>query len=350
MLNDLSEQIRLCYDRAEDAKQKAEATSDSALKADLLEMERRWLMLARSYAFGESLSDFTKENARRQQQFDGAVLSRSQPDEMLRLQETSTLLIQESKLDSLYQRILDAAVELMSSDMASMQELHPERNELRLLAWRGFHPQSARFWEWVQCDSGSTCAAALSAGGRIIVSNIETSGLIVGSPDADEYRRSGIRACQSTPLVSRSGRLLGMISTHWRIPHQPSERALRSLDVLARQAADLIERSKSEAMLRQSEQRARQLVAIVESSDDAIIGRDLKGTITAWNKGAERIFGHTAEEAVGMPSLALIPPSRHHEESENLDRIRRGERVEPYDTLRLRKDGTSINVSLSISP
>lgn len=351
MLNNLSEQIRNCHDLAEKARQQADATTDPALKANLLDMERRWLILARSHGFAESLGEFTKESQRWQQSIDGvAVSSRLLPDEMLRLQQLSTLLIQESELDSLYNRILDAAVELMASDMASMQEFQPERNELRLLAWKGFHPQSAAFWECVRIDSGSSCAAALSEGRRVVVPDVETSEFIVGTPDADEYRRSGIRAVQSTPLVSRSGRLLGMISTHWRKVHQPSERALRALDILARQAADLIERSKSEMRLRESEQRARQLAAIVESSEDAIISVDLTGTVTTWNRAAERLFGHTAEEAIGMPVLSMIPPERRHEEDENFERIRRGERVDTYDTVRQCKNGSLVDVSLSISP
>ena len=145
------------------------------------------------------------------------------PDDALH--EISTLLIQESNLDSLYSRILDAAMSLMSSDMASMQLLDPERNQLRLLAWKGFHPQSAIFWEWVYLDSASTCGLALTAGSRVVVPDIETCDFMAGTPDLDEYRRSSIRAVQSTPLVSRFGQLLGMISTHWREPHQPTERA-----------------------------------------------------------------------------------------------------------------------------
>ena len=85
-------------------------------------------------------------------------------DEALRLHQISTLLIQERDPHSLYLRILDAAVDLLSSDMGSMQVFHPERNELRLLASKGFHPQSAAFWEWVRLEFGSSCAAALSAG------------------------------------------------------------------------------------------------------------------------------------------------------------------------------------------
>jgi len=267
MLSNLSDQIRDCYDQAEEARQRADATTDPTLKAILLEMERRWLILVRSYGFAESLGDFTKESKRRQQSIDGAaVSSRLLPDEMLRLHEVSTLLIQERELDSLYRRILDAAVDLMASDMASMQEFDSDRKELRLLAWKGFHPQSAVFWEWVRLDSGSSCAAALSEGRRIIVPDIETSKFIEGD-DGDEYRRSGIRSVQSTPLISRSGQLLGMISTHWREVHCPSERALRALDVLARQAADLVERSKSEMRLRESEQRYR---AFVTASSDVV--------------------------------------------------------------------------------
>src|SRR5262245_60424020 len=181
------------------------------------------------------------------------------PDGSHRLQEVSTLLIQEGNLASLYEHVLDTAVSLMCADMGSMQTFHREQGELRLLAHRGFHPESVTFWERVRLDSASTCGAALSAGGRVIVHDTEACDFMAGTGDLNAYRRSNIRAVQSTPLVSRSGRLVGMISTHWREPHQPTERALRSLDVLARQAADLIERTQVEAALRESEERFRWL-------------------------------------------------------------------------------------------
>ncbi len=92
------------------------------------------------------------------------------------------------------------------------------------------------------------------------------------------------------------------------------------------------------------------LAAIVDSSDDAIISKSLDGVITSWNKSAERLFGYTAQEAVGRPITLIIPPDRRDEEANILARLRRGERVDHIQTVRRRKDGTTLDVSLTISP
>lgn len=95
---------------------------------------------------------------------------------------------------------------------------------------------------------------------------------------------------------------------------------------------------------------AQRLSAIVESSFDAIVSKDLNGVITTWNNGAERLFGYAAEEAVGRPVTMLFPAGQEDEEPRILERIRRGERVESYETIRRRKDGSLVPVSLTISP
>jgi PAS domain S-box-containing protein len=238
----------------------------------------------------------------------------------------------------------------MSSDMASIQLLDPEGGQLRLLGWRGFHPQSAIFWDRVHFRSASTCGLAFSTGARVVVPDIEICDFMTGTSDLNEYRRSNIRAVQSTPLFSFSGKLLGMISTHWREPHQPAERSLRRLDVLARQAADLIERGRVEAALREINDQLLWLASIIESSDDSIITKNLDGIIMSWNKAAERVFGYTAEEVVGKPVTILIPTELHDEEPGILARIRRGERIDHYETARRRKDGSLIDISLTVSP
>ena len=92
------------------------------------------------------------------------------------------------------------------------------------------------------------------------------------------------------------------------------------------------------------------LAAIVESSDDAIITKDLNGIITSWNQGAQRIFGYSAEEAIGKPVAILIPPDRRNEEPGILARLRQGQRIDHYETVRQRKDGTLVKISLTVSP
>src|SRR6516165_3963189 len=92
------------------------------------------------------------------------------------------------------------------------------------------------------------------------------------------------------------------------------------------------------------------MASIVESSDDAIVSKNLDGIITSWNRGAERVFGYTAEEAIGHPITIVIPQDRHDEERTILTRIRRGERIEHFETVRQRKHGSLIAVSLTISP
>jgi PAS domain S-box-containing protein len=263
------------------------------------------------------------------------------------LQQVGALLIQGGDPDALYRRIVDAAVAIMGSDFASFQMLYPERGpdgELCLLAFHGFTPQAASFWEWVRPTSATTCGRALRAAQRVIVPDVDHCRFMAGSEHLAAYRQTGIRAVQSTPLLSRAGgRVIGMLSTHWRAPRKPEEDNLRQFDILARQAADLIERM-------QAEEAITKLAAVVESSDDAIISKDVNGVITTWNRGAERLFGYTAREAIGQSVTMLIPPDHLDEEPSILKRIRRGESIEHYETVRRRKDGALLNISLTVSP
>jgi len=150
----------------------------------------------------------------------------------------------ETGQELVYEEIVDIAVSLMRSDYASMQKLFPERGaggELHLLAFRGFNPHAARFWEWVRADSKSTCGIALRDVRRVVAEDIATCDSMADSEDQEVYLQTGIRACQTTPLIARSGTVVGMISTHWRTPHQPSEDDFRLFDILARGAAGVIE-------------------------------------------------------------------------------------------------------------
>jgi two-component sensor histidine kinase len=274
MLKKLNDKIQACHQRAADAAEKAAAISEPSQKAAYAAAEDRWTTLAEVYGSDASQQDSIAPAAKKPNGVlnngEAETETADQANHARLLQDISTSLIRENDINALYERIVDGAMALMDADFGSMQEFQPERNELLLLAWRGFHPESASFWDRVGLDSvHTTCGVAFNSSQRIIVSDVEDCDYMQGSADLDHYRLSGMRAMQSTPLVSRSGELLGMISTHWRASHHPSENALQLLDVLARQAADLIERTRSEARIlllaNEAEHRAKNILATVQA-------------------------------------------------------------------------------------
>lgn len=175
------------------------------------------------------------------------------------LHSISVALIGEQDRTELYGKIVDAAVSITGSQFGTMQLLMPSDDpsghggELKLLCSRGLPPEAVGFWQWVRPTAYSSCTVALKRGSRAVIPDFEAWDEIAGTDDLLAFQRTGIRSAQTTPLRSRNGALLGMISTHWSEPHEPSERDLRLLDILARQAADLLDRTIAEEALRESE-------------------------------------------------------------------------------------------------
>jgi PAS domain S-box-containing protein len=124
----------------------------------------------------------------------------------------------------------------------------------------------------------------------------------------------------------------------------------RRLDTVSGATRKIVLRIEDITQRQQAEDARLQLAAIVEFSSDAIISKNLDGIITSWNRSAERLFGYTAREAIGQKVAMLIPPDRQNEELEILRRIRRGESIDHYETVRLRKDASRLHVSLTVSP
>ncbi len=171
-------------------------------------------------------------------------------DDARLLHTISAALINEEAVDGLYQKLVDAAVLIMRSDLGSMQRFDPIADEFRLLAHHGFTPEGAVFWDRVRPETGSTCGLTLRRRERVVVPDIAACEPIPGTGSFAPLLEGGIFAAQTTPLLSRDGTLVGAISTHWLRPHHPSDRDLRLLDIVARQAADLIERSSAAQALK----------------------------------------------------------------------------------------------------
>ena len=176
----------------------------------------------------------------------------------------STVVVDAGDLEAFCGRVMDAAARMLGADYASIQTKVPAQPALHLLGERGFAPEATAFWQRVDAGSGSTCGQAMSRGQRIIVPDVERDEQLAGTEDLRYMRLCGIRAVQSTPLVSRSGACVGMLSTHWRRAYQPPDGALRLLDVVASHVAALMERVAVEEALRASEAALRLRVAALE--------------------------------------------------------------------------------------
>ena len=177
-------------------------------------------------------------------------------DAMKRLHEISSLFVHEGNTEKVLGEIVEAAIAISGADFGNIQLLDTQSSLLKIVAQRGLPKWWVDFWNEVSEGRGG-CGTALERRERVIVEDVERSPIFVGAPALEIQLKAGVRAVQSTPLVSRSGKPVGMFSTHYKAPHRPDGRVLRLLDLLARQAADLIERAQTEAALRESEQRFR---------------------------------------------------------------------------------------------
>src|SRR5439155_14710027 len=154
--------------------------------------------------------------------------------------------------------------------------------------------------------------------------------------------QAGLQAGVCFP-IKIGDEVLGTIECFSRRVRYPDDNFLQMLAGIGRQLGQFLERTRADKA------RAR-LAAIVESSADAILSVNLEGVINTWNSGAKRIFGYTPAEAIGKSISMLVPPDHAHEETAILERIKRDEHIDHYQTVRVTKEGARLDVSLSVSP
>ncbi|HZP77242.1 MAG TPA: PAS domain S-box protein [Pseudolabrys sp.] len=206
---------------------------------------------------------------------------------------------------------------------------------MRFVGWRGLSDDYRR-----AVEGHTPWKADAESASPVCIEDVASSDL------PPELKRTvaaeGIGALAFIPLW-QGGRLRGKFMIYYDAPHQFSQAELSFALTVAGHVGFSLERVRVDSA-------ARQLAAIVEFSDDAIVSKDLDGIIMTWNKGAERLFGYSAAEAIGQPITIIIPLDRLHEEPEILARIRRGEPIDHFETVRRRKDGSTLDISLTVSP
>ena len=172
-----------------------------------------------------------------------------------RLYQIGTRFVSNGELGKVLQEVIDAAIAITGSDMGNLQLLD-NSGELKIIAHRGFEQPSLDFFNSVH-EGQTACGTALMLCQRVIIEDVAESAVFTGSPAREAVLASGARAVQSTPICSRSGHLLGMLSTHYKTPRRPDERDLLFIDMLSQQIADMLERKRMEEGLLTSEERLR---------------------------------------------------------------------------------------------
>ncbi len=223
-------------------------------------------------------------------------------------------------------------------DLCTVLELLPDQTNLRLRAAHGL-PAGQSVDRQIELASSPQVRRALADGGPVVLQDVRAEARAALLPYA---RQAGVT---SGLIIAIPGpeRPLGVVTAHAVSRRVFADEDVDFLKAMANVLGTALHR-------RQSEEDALRLAAIVESSGDAIIGKTLDGIITSWNAGAERLFGYHAEEVVGGPVSVIYPDSRAEELAENLAKLRLGERIHDFETIRVHKDGTLVNVSVSISP
>jgi PAS domain S-box-containing protein len=262
------------------------------------------------------------------------------------LRDLGARLVNAGNSQIVYQEILSAAIALSHADAGTVQILDVATQTLVLSAAEGFDPTMTAQFDRVDASSHTSCGLALASGER---STIDFDVPEAEDPDGSlrMHLAAGYRSGQSTPLVSRSGQAVGMVSAHWRERHHPGERELRYLDLLARQAADVIERFQTEVALRASESRLR---ATMEQAAVGIIETGLDRRFLRVNPGFCRILGYENEEALQLWVERVTHPDDLAADQEVFAKLLHGD-IAAYtlEQRYLRKDGTPIWVSVTAS-
>lgn len=268
--------------------------------------------------------------------------------------ELAARLIEGESLDQVAPRFLEIVADLLRWEAGALWEVAGEDEPLRLIAGWSRHELDARpLWR-------RSRELSFKRGVGLPGDALET-GQIALAPNYREYptpaprydvsAKLGLEAALAIPVPIGPPRdVLAVAEFHTTSFEAQSEELMALLASFADQLGAFISRRRAEAKSAEAERFRQHLAEVVRGTQDAVLSKDLDGIVTTWNPAAARLYGYTAEEALGRHISFIVPPDHKDEEKVILDRIKRGERLDTYETERIRADGTRIAVSLTVSP
>jgi len=257
--------------------------------------------------------------------------------EMNRLHELSNRLLATRDLRSALDEVLDAAILLLDADYGNIQLYNPHKKGLEIVVQRGFPQAFLDTFRLVGVEDNTACGRALRSGERIVIEDVLTDEEYTNFRDI--AAAAGYRAVQSTPLLVPGRPVLGMLSTHFRSPHRPSEHQFRLLDLYARQASELVDRLRNEEALRESEDRFRRAL---QPRNVGIVFITTQGVIHEANDAFLEMSGYTrADLADGGLGWERLTPTEWHDAARcSLSEFRDSGVLDPREHDLLRKDGS----------
>lgn len=232
------------------------------------------------------------------------------------LHEVGTHYIENGDISTLLQLVVQAAIQIAGADKGNLQMLDTEKYSLSIVAQLGFEQPFLDYFAVVDSSHPSACGVSLAESRRVIIEDTESDSIYSAQPSLEILRQAGVRAVQSTPLLTRSGQLVGVLSTHWDHPHRPENHTLQQIDLIARQAADFIERKKAEEALRQSKESYQMLfnsidegLCIIQIIFDAS-GAPYDYRFLEVNQAFEQQTG--LKDPVGKTARELVPALESH--------------------------------------
>jgi PAS domain S-box-containing protein len=215
-------------------------------------------------------------------------------DGLARLHEVSNWWTVNAELQTVLEQVLDATIAMQKADFGNVQLYNPVLKALEIVAHRGFGEEFLAHFASVKTDEGAACSRALAGRERVLIEDVTVDPSF--APHREIAARAGYRAVQSTPLISRAGKLLGILSTHFRHPHRPSAHDLRLTDLYARQAAEIID-------FRLAAGELRNLAALAENSSDFVAIASLEGVPQFVNAAGREIVGLDRAESVAARQM-----------------------------------------------